>query len=374
MHSGMHRNYRRERFILLIVKSIPKPVSKLCVLGCSGFIGSHLVEKLLSSGEYQISGIDLESEKIKDFIGHPQFHFYKNEISDTDILDGLIRDADAVISLAAICNPSLYLSEPLQVIESSFSTPLQVVKLCAAYQKWLIHFSTCEVYGKTASHVGENHGMSDVPMQENTTHMILGPISKQRWTYSCAKQLFERVIYGYGKRDHLTYTIIRPFNFIGPKMDYIPNIDGQGIPRVVACFMEALFTNTPLKLVDGGKNRRVFTYIDDAIDAIYRIIQRPEKSQGVILNIGNPENELTIRELAEKMIYNYRRLTGESDHSDFQIIDVSGEEFYGEGYDDCDRRLPDITLAKTLLDWYPKVTIDQALLRTISGFIQYYRR
>ena len=356
------------------MKSIPKPVSKLCILGCSGFIGSHLLEKLLTTGKFQISGVDLDFEKIKHLIGHPNFHFYNNDITDINVLDGLIKESDAVLLLAAICNPSLYPTEPIKVIESSFLKPLHIVKLCVTYRKWLIHFSTCEVYGKTASLVGDNQDKFDDPMQENKTPMILGTISQQRWTYSCAKQLLERVIYGYGKKDNLTYTIIRPFNFIGPKMDYIPDIDGQGIPRVVACFMESLFNHKPLKLVDGGKNRRVFTDIDDAIDAVFRIIQRPEKSQGAIFNIGNPENELTIRELAEHMTSIYKTLTTESDHSHFNIIDVSSKKFYGEGYDDCDRRLPDITLANTLLDWYPKVPIDLALSKTIAGFIQYYKR
>ena len=370
----MHWHNRCERFIFLIMQSVPKRISKLCILGCSGFIGSHLLEKLLSTGEYHISGVDLEFEKIKHLIEHPQFCFYKSDIADINILNDLIKETDAVISLAAICNPSLYITDPLQVIESSFTTPLQVVKMCAAYQKWLIHFSTSEVYGKTASLIGENREKYNDPMQEDETHMILGPISKQRWTYACAKQLMERVIYAYRKKENLNYTIVRPFNFIGPKMDYIPNIDGQGIPRVVACFMESLFNKTPLKLVDGGKNRRVFTYVDDAIDAIYRIIQRPEKSQGVIFNIGNPENELTIRELAEHMISIYKNLTGESGNSDIKFIDVSSEEFYGEGYDDCDRRLPDITSANTLLEWFPKVRIDEALHKTIAGFIQYYQK
>jgi UDP-apiose/xylose synthase len=153
-------------------------------------------------------------------------------------------------------------------------------------------------------------------------------------------------------------------------MDFIPGMDGEGIPRVVACFMEALFKGEPLKLVDGGKNRRAFTYIDDAIDAIAAIIDKPEETSGRIFNIGNPDNEVTIRELAVRMKRLYGKLVGPDRASEIRSVDAG--EFYGKGYEDCDRRIPDISKAGRLLGWKPKISLDTALEKTMKWFVKNY--
>jgi UDP-apiose/xylose synthase len=136
--------------------------------------------------------------------------------------------------------------------------------------------------------------------------------------------------------------------------------------------MEALLFKKPLKLVDGGKNRRCFTYIDDALDAIMAIIQRPEKADGQIFNVGNPGNECTIAELARRMACIYKEITNEDGRGKFDIVDVSSEQFYGIGYDDSDRRVPDISKAKKLLDWSPRIGLDEALARTIRAYLLEY--
>jgi UDP-apiose/xylose synthase len=207
-------------------------------------------------------------------------------------------------------------------------------------------------------------------MQEETTHFILGPVAKQRWTYACAKQLMERVVYAYGHEQGLEYTIVRPFNFIGPRMDYLPTIEGDGTPRVLACFMDALVFHKPLQLVDGGHHRRVFTGIDDAVDAVLRMVHRPEKCRGKIFNIGNPANEVSIRELAELMQKLYPEVSGQTLNKKCVLRDVGADEFYGPGYDDSDRRIPDITLAKKLLGWQPQTSLTDALKKAMTGYIR----
>ena len=133
------------------------------------------------------------------------------------------------------------------------------IKFCVKYDKHLVHFSTCEVYGRTLASYGLP--MSDEKnyvLDEDTTPMIMGPVSAQRWCYACAKQLVERLIYAHGTENNLKFTIVRPYNWIGPRMDYVPGVDGKddGQPRVLASFMTALMKGEPIVLVNGGEVRR----------------------------------------------------------------------------------------------------------------------
>jgi UDP-apiose/xylose synthase len=198
----------------------------------------------------------------------------------------------------------------------------------------------------------------------------LGPVQKQRWTYACAKQLLERLVYAYGMEGQLPFTIVRPFNFIGPRMDYLPTVEGEGVPRVMACFMDALLFNKPLRLVEGGTNRRAFTDIRDATDAVIAMLKNPDNAKGQIFNIGHPGNEVTIRELAEKMVSLYPALSGKPLPPNCRLENVTAKEFYGADYEDSDRRIPDISLAQRLLDWRPKIALDNALENTMKGFIE----
>jgi UDP-apiose/xylose synthase len=162
------------------------------------------------------------------------------------------------------------------------------------------------------------------------------------------------VLHAYGLEHGFNYSIIRPFNFIGPKIDFLLS-EKDGIPRVFSFFMDALIHGTPMQLVDGGTARRCYTYIDDAVECMYRVVENPG---GVcdrqIFNVGSPYNELSIRELAETMREIYAEKYLEPGQQLSEIVSVTGEEFYGAGYDDSDRRIPDITKARTLLGWEPE--------------------
>ncbi|MBD3242543.1 MAG: bifunctional UDP-4-keto-pentose/UDP-xylose synthase [Chitinivibrionales bacterium] len=346
----------------------------ICILGCGGFIGSHLVDRLLAETEWSLYGIDKVSAKIDHALSHPRMHFVSADVYDTPVVASYVRRCDIVVSLVALCNPALYNTIPVEVIETNFTHPVEVARLCAEHGKWLIHFSTSEVYGKTVDAVAGVEGGDDARRQllsEEGTPLILGPVSAQRWSYACAKQLAERMIYAYGFQKGLEYTIVRPFNFIGPRMDYIPGIDGEGIPRVLACFLDALMRGKPLQLVNGGRARRTFTYIDDAVDAVMAILRNRENAAGRIFNVGNPSNEVTIAELAQMMIHTYGALYPDSGvHS---VESVSGREFYGEGYDDSDRRMPDIRAAREQLGWQPRISLPSALRTTVEAYVEAYR-
>jgi len=346
---------------------------KICVLGCGGFIGSHLVERILSTTNWLVLGIDRDGSKIAAHRNNSRFSFVKGDIDSCKDAGEFIEKSDVVVSLAALCNPSLYNTIPLEVIQSNFVRPLSIVEKCSQLKKHLVHFSTCEVYGTTVS--ASMHRPFDPKTDvfiEDKTPFILGPIHAQRWSYACAKQLLERAIFAHGFEHGLAYTIIRPFNFIGPRMDFIPGVDGEGVPRVLACFMEALLFGTSLKLVDGGNNFRCFTYIDDAIDALMIVLSYPQKANNQIFNIGNPDNEITIQGLAKLMTRLYGELRPDFAGGPALIENVTAKEFYGKGYEDSDRRVPDITKAKTLLHWTPKTLLADALKTTMAFYIKEY--
>jgi len=218
-----------------------------------------------------------------------------------------------------------------------------------------MHFSTPEVYGKNLG--------STAPFNEDETNCITGPIQNHRWIYSTTKQLLDRMIFAHGKRDGLEFSIVRPFNVVGPLMDHVMENGEDGSPRVFAYFMSALINGEPLKLVDGGKNYRTFLHVDDLVDALVAIIEQPEKTNGQIYNIGNPNNEIMIADLAKMMREIYENHIGQTKGRS-ELITVDGQKFYGEGYEDTDRRMPDITKMRDL-GWSPKIGLRQVFETTM---------
>lgn len=348
---------------------------KILILGAGGFIGVNLTERILADGKYEVTALDLDGEKLSGQIGHERLDFRKEDIRDRgELLESLVKDHEIVVDLVAMANPSLYITDPLEVFQLNFQENLRIVEYCVKHQRRLIQFSTCEVYGRTVDGVlGKDPADSLVPFSEDSSPLIMGPVHKHRWIYACAKQLLERVLHAYGLEDKLNYTIIRPFNFIGPRIDYLPS-EKAGSPRVFSHFMNSLLYGTPMKLVDGGRNYRAYTYIDDAVDCMIRIIDNPG---GVcdreIFNIGTPENETTIRGFAELMkeVFDEEfRIEGDPDP---EIISVSADEFYGEGYEDCDRRIPDVTKVRELLGWQSRHDLRSVVYLTMKYFVDRHR-
>jgi UDP-apiose/xylose synthase len=152
-------------------------------------------------------------------------------------------------------------------------------------------------------------------------------------------------------------------------MDYLPGIEGEGVPRVLACFMASLLRGEPLKLVDGGKNRRCFTYIRDAVEAVVAMLRNEKTCNGKIFNIGNPANETTIKNLADMMIAMYQKLRPDADASRLYTQEVPSAEFYGPGYEDCDRRVPDISAITQATGWKPATGLAETLEMTIRHYL-----
>lgn len=350
---------------------------KICMIGAGGFIGSHLCEELMWETNHSVIAIDVYSDKIDHLLqeGEPwaeRIEFFRVNIKHDPRLEELIKKCDMTINLAAICTPADYNTRPLDTIYSNFVDAIPVVRICSDFKKRLIHFSTCEVYGKTLA----NFLPVDSPLRKEAENFVLtedespciyGSIEKQRWSYACAKQLIERLIFGEGAENGLKFTIVRPFNWIGPRMDFIPGVDGpsDGVPRVLACFSTNLMKGEPLKLVDGGKSQRTFCYIKDAIKAVMLMIENPERANTRIFNVGNPDNEVTVKELAEQMTDVYCKVTGRPKLAQ-PMLNVPSLEFYGVGYDDSDKRIPDMTIIQKQLGWSPKVSLREMLDITLK--------
>jgi UDP-apiose/xylose synthase len=353
------------------------PALKICMIGAGGFIGSHLCEKLMWETEHSVLAIDVYGDKIQHLLQPGQawsdrIEFHKINIKSDSRLEGLIKVSDLVINLAAICTPADYNTRPLDTIYSNFVDALPVVQYCRENSKRLIHFSTCEVYGKTiGSFLPNDSPLKKDPqyylLKEDDTPCIFGSIDKQRWSYACAKQLIERLIYAEGAENGVEFSIVRPFNWIGPRMDFIPGVDGpqDSVPRVLACFSNNLMKGEPLKLVDGGESQRTFIYIKDAIEAVQRMIENPKRANGHIFNVGNPHNEVTVRELAELMTDVYCKVSGQPRPA-VATIDVTSQEFYGVGYDDSDKRIPDMTIIKRQLEWEPETSLYDLMEHTLT--------
>lgn len=353
--------------------------TRLLIFGCGGFIGSHLLERLLAMPEFEVVGWDPCSDKIRHLLDHPRLMLRPMAIGDDDTRAALRDDiaaCDWVVNLAAICNPSRYNTDPVRTISANFTEAVEVVELATRLKKPLLFLSTSEVYGRTpASLLPEG---SDDPrlwlIDAETTPLIMGPISAQRWSYAAAKQLHERLIFAHHTDNGLDFAIVRPFNFFGPRMDYIPGIEGDGKPRVLPMFVGAMLTGEPMRLVDGGHARRTITSIHDAIDALVAIIDKPDRSLNHIYNIANPANEVSMMDLAHLVRQTFAKVTGDPRFADHPIVEISGRDFYGEGYEDSDRRLPDLQKEMARLEWTPARSLQDVLDETVDYYWQLYGR
>ena len=351
------------------------------LLGAGGFIGVNLTERLLADGVHDVVAIDINEDKIDHLINQPNLDYrHLNIAKDEEEVDTLVQNADVVIDLVAVANPSLYVEDPFGVYDLNYTQNMKVVEQCRKHKKRLIQFSTCEVYGITAAKAAEQFGLSSEKNKcefiEDETPLIMGPVKNHRWIYACAKQLLERVLDALWKSEGFRFSVIRPFNFVGPRIDYLPS-EEAGNPRVFSHFMDSLlYGNRPIKLVDGGEAYRAYTYIDDAVDCIVRIIEdKNNNCDGQIFNIGQPDNELKIKEMAVKMCDMFdEHFRQEGDPPRPEIISVSGEEFYGKGYEDCDRRIANVDKAKTLLGWEPKYDLDEVIFKTMEYFVNEFRQ
>ncbi len=334
---------------------------KVMILGANGFIGSALTSSILRNRPWEVYGIDLGDDKLRGLESDPRFHFVEGDITiNREWVEYHVKKCDVVVPLVAIANPAQYVLDPLRVFELDFESNLAVVRHCVKYRKRLMFPSTSELYGMSPDSV----------LDEETSPLTYGPINKQRWIYAASKQLLDRVIYAYGVRDGLDYTLFRPFNFIGPNLD---NIDEpkEGSSRVFTQFLSAVFHRRTIKLVDGGSQKRSFTYIDDAIDCLLRMMDNPEgKASQRIFNIGNPNNCVSIDDLAHRIV----RISGEfpalAERAKATNIEaVTADAYYGKYYQDIQVRVPRIDAVREALGWTPTTDLDTAIRSTIAYYV-----
>jgi UDP-apiose/xylose synthase len=329
----------------------------ILVLGAGGFIGSHMVEHLVRRDEHQVVALDVTEEKLSN-VDPLAFTFHRADIRTAGpLVDKLIAEADVVVDLVAYANPSMYVSSPLEVFELNFLQNLEIARACARHGARLIQYSSAEIYGKAMPGV--------TAFREDDSDSVFGPVHRQRWIYATGKLLLERVLYAMGADADLDYTIVRPFNFLGPRIDYLVGPHAVGGPRVFPHFMSALLSGGPIRLVDGGEVHRTFLNIADANQAFQLLLDRPEETRRNIYNVGNPDNNITIRDLASLMISIYESLTGRPAQSGVEHI--TGEAFYGAGYEDGDRLPPDVSKLGGL-GWTPR----HDLRSTLTETMQYY--
>lgn len=338
---------------------------RIAVLGAGGFLGSHLVPGLIERFDCAIDAVDIDFGKLT--CTDPRVRRIEARVEEPGLAEEITSRASVVLSLTALCNPALYSTIPLDVIDANFTHLLPLVKCCTARKVRLIHFSTAEVYGRRAL---DAEGLPVAEMNEDSSSLMLGPISKERWSYACAKQLLERVIWAHGRHEGLPFTLIRPFNTIGPRMDYLPGVDGEGTPRVLACFMNRLLRAEPLQLVDGGAQKRAFMAVGDMVEAICRVLERAKPCNGQIINLGNPRNNVSIAELARALAGCFANLVPSAAPARFE--NVSAHDFYGTGYDDTCERVPDIRKARRLLSWQPRASLNDMLPGIVSDYLARY--
>jgi len=345
-----------------------KPVSaikrrtRVLILGVNGFIGNHLTERLLQDDNFEIFGLDIGSDAISRFLNNDRFHFVEGDISiHSEWIEYHIKKCDVVLPLVAIATPIEYTRNPLRVFELDFEENLKIIRDCVKYKKRIIFPSTSEVYGMC----------SDDVFDEDSSPLIVGPINKQRWIYSVSKQLLDRVIWAYGEKEGLRFTLFRPFNWMGPRLDNL-NAARIGSSRAITQLILNLVEGSPIKLIDGGKQKRCFTDISDGIEALFRIIENKNNNcDGQIINIGNPENEASIKQLAEMLLESFERHPLRTQFPPFAgFREVESSAYYGKGYQDVEHRKPSIRNAQRLLEWTPTVHMEKTIDETLDFFLK----
>ena len=313
---------------------------KYLITGGAGFIGSHLAESLIAIGNEVLildnlsTGSKKNLEKIKGKI-----ELNNGDILDQDLVSKLVAESDYVIHLAAALGVFNIVNKPLESLKTNLQGSEVVLEACDKYRKPVLIASTSEIYGKN----------DKVPLSEEDDRIIGHPL-KSRWSYSEAKAVDESLAYFYYLENKLPIRIVRFFNTVGPRQ---VGHYGMVVPR----FVSAALMNEPLAVYGSGDQIRCFCHVDDAVRALL-LVMDSEKAVGQVFNVGNNQ-QISIMELAKKVI----ELTGSSS----SIEKIAYEKAYPEGFEDMQRRVPDISKIKQVLGWTPEINLDQ-IIKDIAAF------
>jgi UDP-glucose 4-epimerase len=315
---------------------------KILVTGGAGFIGSHLVERLLTAG-HEVWTLDDLSTGRSDFLNRAELnknhHFVHGTVTDRNTLKKLLIKCDAVFHLAAILGVKNTVENPLKIIEGNIDGTRNVLETAYEQKVKVIFASTSEVYGKN----------ENLPFHEDSNR-VLGATSIHRWSYSTAKALDEHICLAYAEKG-LPVSIVRYFNTYGPRQS--SSQYGQVVPR----FIKAALLNQPIEVYGDGTQSRCFTYVSDTVAGTVAALRK--EANGLAFNIGS-EHPITIAELAQAV----RRLTGSAS----TIVKVPYDQAYGAGYEDMPARTPDLTRSRTILGYEPAVLLEDGLQKTIRWY------
>lgn len=328
-----------------ISEEIAPDMSTFLVTGGAGFIGSHLVENLLATGHRALVIDDLSSGSIKNLAkvrNHSRLEFTPETVMNKAVVAELVDRADAIFHLAATVGVFNIIESPTATIENNIGGTEVVLKMAAKKKKKVIVASTSEVYGKTAK----------VPFQEDDD-LVFGASSKSRWSYACSKVIDEFLALAYWREYRVPTVVVRLFNTIGPRQ-----IGRYGM--VVPRFISQALDGQDLTVYGSGNQSRCFTYVGDVVEWLSRLAAT-ESAVGNVFNLGNPQ-EISITDLAKKVIAITNSKSG--------ITYIPYEKAYEQGFEDMERRIPDITKAVQHTGYSPSTSLDQALALTRDWFEQ----
>ena len=318
---------------------------KISITGVAGFIGSNLCATLLERG-HSVVGIDNmsqgEYENIAAFNARPEFELHEIDVRDESSILEVTAGSDVIVHLAAFKIPRY--SDALDTLLINTQGAENIAKAAVKYGAKVVAASTSDVYGKNR----------DLPFTEDSD-LVIGSPDVKRWAYAISKMFDEQLFFGYHERHGIDVVLLRFFGGYGPNQ----NLTWWGGPQSV--FLEKALDDEEIPLHGAGQQTRSFTYISDHIDGIVRVIEMPE-ANNLVFNIGNTY-EITIEGLA-KLIW--RLVRGEDDEPKIKLIPY---ETFGK-YEDVMRRIPDITRARKILGFEPKVDLETGLRKTIEWQIE----
>jgi UDP-glucose 4-epimerase len=313
---------------------------KYLITGGAGFIGSHLAEKLITRGDQVVVLDNLSTGLAENLSGiKDKIEFENGDILETAIIDKLVSESDYVVHLAAALGVLNIVNKPLESLKTNLQGSEVVLEACDKYRKPILIASTSEIYGKN----------DKVPLNEVDDRIIGHPL-KSRWSYSEAKAVDESLAYFYYLENKLPIRIVRFFNTVGPRQ---VGHYGMVVPR----FVSAALKSEPLSVYGSGDQIRCFCHVDDAVQAML-LVMDSNKAIGEVFNVGNNQ-QISIMELAKKVI----EITG----STSSIEKIAYEKAYPEGFEDMQRRVPDISKIKRVLGWTPEINLDQ-IIKDIAAF------
>jgi UDP-glucose 4-epimerase len=307
---------------------------RVFITGGAGFIGSHLCDALLKEG-HQVSILDNMSTGSAANIAHikDQIEIHQGDIRDVALVEKAMAPADLVLHMAAALGVNTILENPIESVSTNFTGSEVVLNAATKLNKRIIIASTSEIYGKNPKQ----------PLSE-TDDRVVGAPQKIRWTYSDAKALEEAIAHALFLTKQLKVTTIRLFNTVGPRQT---GRYGMVLPR----FVQSALKNEPITVYGDGTQSRVFCHVADAVRAILTIA-KTDSTIGEVYNIGGV-GETSIKQLAEKII--------ESTKSTSAITYTPYDQAYTAGYEDMQRRVPDITKIKNAIGWSPENTLDSII-------------